>query len=338
MTSHLTHPFSAPYLSSLNNTTFEWYWFDLVSADTSTSLVVIFFTATPLAFPLLAGVIPTSSAVSVLVTARLPNGSVYFSGVAATEAMVASGGIFGQGAVGSWVGAEGYFAGTRDAAAWKVEVDTRALDPLNGIKASVVMRGRAPPHYPCSAHLGLGQKLEIAPHLGWANGVPDSDADGTIELVDGTVHGFGEGSLGYHDHNWGDVPFPETIRSWYWGHAHVGEWSVVFFDGLAADGQDFADAYVARGGKVVLVDCGPESVEVRETATLDLQSGGLPILDVNFDLPDGNVLALEVKAVSINALVDGVYERYVTSVTGSVDGSSNFTGVGMFEHFLHRQA
>jgi hypothetical protein len=324
--------FSSPKLSAVNSTSFEWYWFDVVSSDLSASLVVIFFTASPLAFPLFG---PIPSDVSLAVTAKLPNGSVFFSEVPASEGYVASGGVFGQGAVGDWVDASAKFASTRDGDAWIVNVDTTTLDPVSGIKANIVLKGRAPPHYPCSPSLSPGQRLKIVPHLGWANAVPDSVAEVTIALVDGAEYYLGNGAIGYHDHNWGDIPFPETIRSWYWGHAQRGEWSVVFFDGVAANGQKFADAYVARAGKVILIDCDPQSVNILETGTIE---GGLPILEVRINLPRGEILAVELKAESVNAFVEGVYERFLTGVSGGVVGRRNVTGVGMFEHFLEQQA
>lgn len=68
----------------------------------------------------------------------------------------------------------------------------------------------------------------------------------------------------------GDVPFPETIRSWYWGHTHLGEWSLVFFNGVVADGERFADACVANAGRVIVVDCSPKSICVTEITVFDL--------------------------------------------------------------------
>jgi hypothetical protein len=153
-----------------------------------------------------------------------------------------------------------------------------------------------------------------------------------MTLADGTTYELGEGAVGYHDHNWGDIPFPETIRTWYWGHAHVGEWSLVFFNGIAADGKRFADAYVAQEGRVIVIHCGPDSVEVKDVTAI--RGAALPVLEVRYPLPYGKMLAVEVTAVSVNVFVEGLYERFVTSVTGGVVDGKNSTGVGMFEHFL----
>jgi hypothetical protein len=205
---------------------------------------------------------------------------------------------------------------------------------LVGLRRNFMLRGRAPAHYPCSESLAAGQPLEIVPHLGWANAVPDSRAEGSVTLADGTRYELGEGAVGYHDHNLGDIPFPETIRSWYWGHAHVGEWSLVFFNGIAADGERFADSYVAQGSRVIVVDCGPDSVDVKDvTAT---KGAVLPVLEVRYALPYGKMLTVEVMPVSVNAFVEGVYERFVVSVPGGVVGGENSTGIGMFGHFLQQ--
>jgi hypothetical protein len=334
--------FSAPKISAINGTSFEWYYFDILSpssapslftnASNLTSLVLILFLSTPASFPVLG---PIESAVSVVVTARVPNGSIYFSEAPAEKVLIASGGkVFGDGAAGDWVGANASFFGSRDLNEFKISVDTRSLDPVGGVKADVVMQGRAPAHYPCSADIGrVGEKLEIVPHLGWVNAVPDSDARGIIELSDGSRYEIGggeNGAVGYHDHNWGDIPFPETIDEWYWGHARLGEWTLVFFDGTGKDGSPFADGYIAKDGEIVVVDCGESSVEVKEFRG----DGGLTRLEVRYPLPKEKMLAVDVRAVTVNAFVEGVYERYEAVVTGGIVGKRNVTGVGMFEHFL----
>ncbi len=120
------------------------------------------------------------------------------------------------------------------------------------------------------------------------------------------------------------------------GHAHLREWSIGFSNGVAADGEELADGYVARAGRVVLVDCRPEAVGGREVTAM--HSGPIPIPEVGYDLTDGQMLAMEVKAVGLNALVEGVHERFLTSVTEGIVGRKNSTGVGMFDRFLQTQA
>jgi hypothetical protein len=32
----------------------------------------------------------------------------------------------------------------------------------------------------------------------------------------------------YHDHNWGNVGLNEVLSHWYWGRAHLGEYTLIF--------------------------------------------------------------------------------------------------------------
>ena len=50
--------------------------------------------------------------------------------------------------------------------------------------------------------------------------------------VQGTISHKGEtravrGSL-YHDHNWGNATLGSAIDHWYWGRAHLGDFSLIF--------------------------------------------------------------------------------------------------------------
>jgi hypothetical protein len=53
----------------------------------------------------------------------------------------------------------------------------------------------APAHYPCGPAVA-GQNMEVGPHIGWANAIPD--AASTVELtINGTKLAFA--GTGYHD-------------------------------------------------------------------------------------------------------------------------------------------
>jgi predicted secreted hydrolase len=62
-------------------------------------------------------------------------------------------------------------------------------------------------------------------YFAWVVAVPYGTVQGTISLrgeareVKGTV---------YHDHNWGNASLGSQIDHWYWGRAHLGEFSLIF--------------------------------------------------------------------------------------------------------------
>jgi hypothetical protein len=62
-------------------------------------------------------------------------------------------------------------------------------------KLNTLLSQTAPGHYPCGP-IAVGQDMQVAPHIGWANAVPDSVA--TVRLiVGGTKLSFS--GAGYHD-------------------------------------------------------------------------------------------------------------------------------------------
>lgn len=97
------------------------------------------------------------------------------------------------------------------------------------------------------------------PHLGWSNAIPAADASVAL-TINGTLLTFQ--GLGYHDHNWGDLPFPELLQFWYWGHARFGPFTVIWFSGADASGEQHQSVYVAQEGEIVLLECECATVEV----------------------------------------------------------------------------
>ena len=84
----------APHVFPINDTTYGWWWYDVISADAESSIVFIFFTATSDGFAL----IPSGAgAVPLAIQALLPNGTVVSTFLPASAAVVASGGLLGNG-------------------------------------------------------------------------------------------------------------------------------------------------------------------------------------------------------------------------------------------------
>ena len=61
--------------------------------------------------------------------------------------------------------------------------------------------------------------------FGWVPSIPFGTVSGTL-TYDGVSHQVS--GTGYHDHNWGNVPMQDGISHWYWGRAHVGDYSTIF--------------------------------------------------------------------------------------------------------------
>jgi len=86
----------APHVFPINDTTYQWWWYDVISPNAESSIVLIFFTATSDGFALLPS---TAGAVSLSIQALLPNGTTVLASIPASAAVVASGGLLGNGTV-----------------------------------------------------------------------------------------------------------------------------------------------------------------------------------------------------------------------------------------------
>lgn len=164
--------------------------------------------------------------------------------------------------------------------------------------------------------------------MGWSNALPAAATTGQFEILGGekfTVNGFG-----YHDKNWGDTIFETAIENWFWGHAHFGPWSIVFFNGSATSGDPFADAYISKNGKLLVSSCQKGSV------LFDPTYDALGILQsavVRMPLSDGGELRAEVVSTSTQVDYPLVYSRTLVIATGGEVGGPKYSGPGTVEHF-----
>lgn len=118
----------APHVHGISPLNYEWWWFDAESPDLDTSIVIVFFTANVLAFPLVVGLPDTS----IIVNAKLPNGSTIIAEAAASSAVINSGGKYGNGASGVW-GDIGNFTVSPDLSSAEINIDMfTLLTPIRG--------------------------------------------------------------------------------------------------------------------------------------------------------------------------------------------------------------
>lgn len=176
------------------------------------------------------------------------------------------------------------------------------------------------------------------PHVFWSNAVPDADAAVNVTFADGTAMQFTDG-VGYHDKNWGDDPFASVVSSWYWGHAHLGPYSLVWFNTIDLDGNEYFSGYVAENGTALLASCIEEAVTARpwgfnDTYPPTATSGIMQGIEVTFDLSDGTKLSANVTTGTIVMdYENSVYIRALGSVTGGINGGALYEGRAMFEQF-----
>ncbi|KUI73197.1 Hydroxyneurosporene dehydrogenase [Cytospora mali] len=310
-----------------NDTSYDWWYFDAVSASTNASVVVVFYNSGP------DGFINTyeGGPLSVSITGTFPNGTQYSLETPATGAVITTGsnGISldfegsGFGFVGSDIrGSEVTYVMTIDS-------------PDIGVQGTVTWTSVAPAHYPCDLNKAGVTEL-ILPHVGWANAVPDATAAVSLSFGDSSTVSFTDG-VGYHDKNWGDRPFVESASQWYWGHAHLGPYSLVWFDALDITGQEYFSGYVAQDGKVLEASCVSGAVVVRpwganSTYPPTLTTGPMQGLELEFDLGHGKTLAANVTTGGILVQTTG-YLRTIGTIEGGIKGGESYSGRALFEEF-----
>ncbi|KAJ7233656.1 hypothetical protein C8J57DRAFT_1576175 [Mycena rebaudengoi] len=322
----------APKIHPLNASTFDWWYFDVVSTDPTSlaSVVVVFYTTTPEAF--VNGTLP--GPVVIQMWASFPNGTLFSANIEAESATVTAGGTSSSGV---WHGSGFRWSSPRPSE-YSITIDA----PSIGVEGTIDLKSTSPGHYPCGP-IAVGQNMQVAPHIGWANSVPDSAGD-VLLAIGGTKLAFK--GAGYHDKNWSDQPFPTNVDSWYWGHGSVGPYSVVWFDVLGLDGVEYVSAYAAKDGKIVVASCGAESIRVRPTGRNStypptISSRRPDGYHITLDLPEDGVLKMDV--VNSASLVEGVpiYARFIGRTSGSItsigEGERNLlAGVALSEQFTMR--
>jgi hypothetical protein len=189
----------------------------------------------------------------------------------------------------------------------------------------------SPPHYPCDLNIH-GATEQIIPDVYWANAVPDADA--TVELTIGGEPFRFEG-IGYHDKNWGVKPLHEALDTWYWGHARLGPYSLVWFDALAKDGKEYFSSWISMNGTAVFQSCEDRSVVVRpwgENTTYppNPKSPAPAGYDIRYDPGEGRAFVARFFTSTIQMSTD-TYKRIMGPIRGGFEGQEHYEGTALCE-------
>ena len=66
---------------------------------------------------------------------------------------------------------------------------------------------------------------DLGNYFAWLPAVPYGYVDGVLRYDQKSYRVKGSG---YHDHNWGNVKLSRVMTQWYWGRAHIGEYTIIF--------------------------------------------------------------------------------------------------------------
>ena len=225
---------------------FEWWYFDAHFDDGS--MVVIVFTTKPL----LERNGPLKPSVSFTITR--PDGTKvsqfpifpanqYSSSKASCDVQIGP----------NWIRGDLY----RD------QVHVELNSPTNSgqaLAADLTFVGIVPPWRPGAGKAYFG---DLDHYFAWLPSVPYGTVEGTITYdgLDRIVRG-----TGYHDHNWGNVGLYEVMDHWYWGRTHVGEYTLIFVEQVAAAKYGHTRMPVlmlAKGDEILVGDSQPLTMQAR---------------------------------------------------------------------------
>jgi hypothetical protein len=159
-----------------------------------------------------------------------------------------------------------------------------------GVSVDLVFKRGAPSWRPGAGISYLNRKKDK--YFAWVAAIPYGTVEGTI-TVDGKPNAVK--GTGYHDHNWGNISPGLGIDHWYWGRAHVGEYSMIFVQIVTAKIIGIGSLklpvfYLAKGDEIITDEGLPLSLV---TGDYVQGPGGKSYprkLDFHWNTEDGDIL------------------------------------------------
>ena len=320
----------APKIHPVDNQSYDWWYFDAVQSTTDgqfSSVSIVFYTSTFTGFDILGPSVPISnpSVNLIQITVSFPNGTIYDVFLNETQATFIT---TGDGITSYYNDNNAFFNVALNLKSASLGIEAKSA----GFEGVLHLDSLAPAHGPCAA-ASPNANLELMPHIGWVNAIPDSKAYAAIKV-------FGEDLVingnGYHDKNWGDSPFSHNLDSWYWGHARFGCYSIVFFDTLDRSQKEGVSVYLAKNDEIIVSQCSGLTVRPfgdgasYPPKVQDPEPKGLSLV---MDTPEGMINATLTVAQTILGKYPSPYYRWAGSIEGTIGGQEMESGVAFFEQF-----
>jgi predicted secreted hydrolase len=213
--------------------TFEWWYFD-AHFDDQTTAVIVYATK-----PLISPGDPLHPNLSITITRADGTKAVEFA-FPPPEQYSAASEMCDVKLGSSWVKQSG--SGT----CW--EFTLHAETP--SLAADLTFSGLVPPWRPGAGKSFFG---DYDHYFAWLPSIPYGTVAGTLRYDGHTVQVRGSG---YHDHNWGNIALPAVMDHWYWGRAHVGDYTLIFVEQIALKkyGSTRMPVFLLAKGDQILVD------------------------------------------------------------------------------------
>lgn len=213
--------------------TFEWWYFD-ANFDDDTTAVIVYATK-----PIINPAAPLTPNLSLTITRAGGTKTAEFS-IPPADQFSASSEACDVRIGASWVKQTGF------GPCWVFRLHAET----NGLAAELTFTGLVPPWRPGAGKSYFG---DLEHYFAWLPSIPYGAVEGTL-TYDGQTHTV-RGS-GYHDHNWGNVALPSVMDHWYWGRAHIGDYTLIFVEQIALKkyGSTRMPVFLLAKGEKVMVD------------------------------------------------------------------------------------
>ncbi len=132
---------------------------------------------------------------------------------------------------------------------------------MNDIDADLTFTGLVPPWRP-----GVGKAYfdGFDNYFAWLPCIPYGTVEGTL-TYDGQTHKVK--GTGYHDHNWGNVSLNDVMDHWYWGRAHVGDYTLIYVEQIASKTFGYTRMPVfmlTKGNQILVGGSEPLTMQARD--------------------------------------------------------------------------
>jgi predicted secreted hydrolase len=219
--------------ASTHRGTFEWWYFD-AHFDDQTTAVIVFATK-----PIINPAVPLTPNLSLTITRPDATRTAEFA-FAPADQFSASSEICDVRIGPSWVKQTGF--GT----CWNFKLHAQT----DALAADLTFTGLVPAWRPGAGKSFFG---DLEHYFAWLPSIPYGAIEGTL-TYDGQTHRVR--GTGYHDHNWGNVALPSVMDHWYWGRAHIDDYTLIFVEQVALKkyGSMRLPVFLLAKGDKVLVD------------------------------------------------------------------------------------
>jgi len=223
---------------------FEWWYFD-AHFDDGTTAVIVYATK-----PIIKPGAPLMPNLSLTITRADGTKAAKFSFLPAGQ-FLASGEQCDVKIGPSWARQTGQAGG------WAYHLHAQAEQ----LEADLTFHGLVPPWRPGAGKTFFG---DLNHYFAWLPSIPFGTVEGTLTYDGQTQPVRG---TGYHDHNWGNIALPAVIDHWYWGRAHIDDYTVIFVEQIALKKYGSARLPVfllAKGDKVLAEEAQYLSMQARD--------------------------------------------------------------------------